>query len=206
MKSRCCTFYKNTSESTSLCKLDTDSSPSPPVPCRSCLPRQPSNPEHKWLSAQVGVSRPERGRRVESTFPLDSATFFHFPSWRSAPAQLLILFLSSSLAVNAFFFFFFCCYSLYPGNQRTVVCLPRLRFMSISLSPRSFSLPLHLCSSCTLTCKNSVPALETEELNQQAALSQEREGRENYLLLSPRGADRCCCVLALLHQHGALGI
>lgn len=29
MKSRCCTFYKNTSESTSLCKLDTDSSPSP---------------------------------------------------------------------------------------------------------------------------------------------------------------------------------
>lgn len=104
MKSRCCTFYKNTSESTSLCKLDTDSSPSPPVPCRSCLPRQPSNPEHKWLSAQVGVSRPERGRRVESTFPLDSATFFHFPSWRSAPAQLLILFLSSSLAVNAFFF------------------------------------------------------------------------------------------------------
>lgn len=107
MKSRCCTFYKNTSESTSLCKLDTDSSPSPPVPCRSCLPRQPSNPEHKWLSAQVGVSRPERGRRVESTFPLDSATFFHFPSWRSAPAQLLILFLSSSLAVNAFFFFFF---------------------------------------------------------------------------------------------------
>lgn len=29
MKSRCCTFYKNTSESTSLCKLDTDSSSSP---------------------------------------------------------------------------------------------------------------------------------------------------------------------------------
>lgn len=134
MKSRCCTFYKNTSESTSLCKLDTDSSPSPPVPCRSCLPQQPSNPEHKWLSAHVRVSRPERGRRVESTFPLDSATFFHFPSWRSAPAQLLILFLSSSLAVNAFF----CCYSLYPGNQRTVVCLPRLRFMSISLSPVLF--------------------------------------------------------------------
>lgn len=40
---------------------------------------------------------------MEGTFPLDSATFFHFPSWRSAPAQLLVLFLSSGLAVNAFF-------------------------------------------------------------------------------------------------------
>lgn len=46
---------------------------------------------------------------MEGAFPLDSATFFHFPGWRSASAQLLILFLSSSLAVNVwdFFFFFF---------------------------------------------------------------------------------------------------
>lgn len=55
--------------------------------------------------------------------------------------------------------------------------------------PYPFPLPLHLCSSHTLTCKNSVPVLEMEEPNQQAALSQEWEGRENYLLLSPRGAD-----------------
>lgn len=45
---------------------------------------------------------------MEGTFPLDSATFFHFPSWKSASAQLLILFLSSSPAVNVLFFFLFC--------------------------------------------------------------------------------------------------
>lgn len=86
-----------------------------------------------------------------------------------------------------------------------MVCLPKLRFVSISLSPILFPLPLRLCGSHTLTCKNSVPVLEMEEPNQQAALSQEWEGREKYLLLNPRGADRCCCVLALLRQCGALG-
>lgn len=39
-KSRCCTFYKNTSESTSLCKLDTDSSPAPCPPAPWQRPTQ----------------------------------------------------------------------------------------------------------------------------------------------------------------------
>lgn len=79
---------------------------------------------------------------------MDSATFSHFPSWRSAPARLLVLLLSSSLAVQCFF----CCYSLSPGNQWTVVCVPRLRFVSISLSPILF--PFH----CTCAVPKLLPA------------------------------------------------
>lgn len=75
--------------------------------------------------------------------------------------------------------------------------------MSIFLFPHPFP-PSHCTSAVPIlfTCKNSVPVLEMEELKQQAALSQEREGRENYLWLRPRGADHCCCVLA---QRGAPG-
>lgn len=140
-----------------------------------------SNPEHKGLSAHVGLGVPPgQGEKLEGTFPLDSATFSHFPSWRSAPARLLVLLLSSSLAVQCFF----CCYSLSPGNQWTVVCVPRLRFVSISLSLILF--PFH----CTCV---QFPNSYLQELSacvgngraeSEAALSQEWEGRENYLLLT----------------------
>lgn len=108
-----------------------------------------SNPEHKGLSAHVGLGVPPgQGEKLEGTFPLDSATFSHFPSWRSAPARLLVLLLSSSLAVQCFF----CCYSLSPGNQWTVVCVPRLRFVSISLSPILFPF------RCTCAAPKLLPA------------------------------------------------
>lgn len=173
------------------------------MPCHYCLPRQPSNPEHKWLSAHVRAGCPPLseggGWRAPSlwtvppsfTFQAGGLPLLGCSSCSSPPAWLLMLFLLllplSWESMDS---------GLSPEAE---VCV------HLSL-PHPFPLPLHLCSSHALTCKNSVPVLEMEEPNQQAALSQEWEGRENYLLLSPRGADRCCCcVLALLRQCGALG-
>lgn len=128
------------------------------------------------------------------TFQAGGLPLLSCSSYFSLPAWLLMC--------GIYFFFFFCCYPLYPGDWWTVVCLLRLRFASISLCPLSFSLLLHLCSSCTLTCKNSVPVLEIEELNKQAALSQEWEGREKNILFKALGEliagavswPHCSCV------------
>lgn len=184
MKSRCCTFYKNTSESTSLCKLDTDSSPCP-VP--SCSPAE-SNPEHKGLSAHIGlgINPQARGKswRAPSLWTVPPSLTFH--AGGSAPARLLVLLLSSSLAVQRFF----CCYSLSPGNQWTVVCVPRLRFVSISLSPQSFSLSTAPVQFPNSHLQELSACVGNGRAESEAALSQECEGRDNYLLL-PWGSALC---------------
>ena len=110
-KSRCCTFYKNTSESTSLCKLDTDSSP---PPSRALLLPPPSTaigpgahvsacPRPGWLSPL----REGRGWRAPSlwtvppsfTFQAGGLPLLGCSSRSSPPAWLLMLFFAATPSI-----------------------------------------------------------------------------------------------------------
>lgn len=85
MKSRCCTFYKNTSESTSLCKLDTDSSPSPAVPAAASLDSQ--HPEHTWPSAHPGWVSPRARGEAGGHLPFGQCHLLSLPKLEVCPCS-----------------------------------------------------------------------------------------------------------------------
>lgn len=90
MKSRCCTFYKNTSERTGLCKLDTDSSA---LPCHS--PPKASSSGARTTECPS----PTRGEG-EGTQPISSG---QCPLPSLSRLELCSATHLSGLAVNCFF-------------------------------------------------------------------------------------------------------
>lgn len=103
MKSRCCTFYKNTSESTSLCKLDTDGSPPSLCPATASLDGQLTQSTNSCVpTAGLGIPLSTGGgRRAPSLWTVPPSftsqagglPLLGCSSSSSPPAWLLMLFL-----------------------------------------------------------------------------------------------------------------